>query len=75
MSLEGDQWVCNQCADSNTKAGKQSEVDKPRPLSASEIAEGKRKAKEDFEKQKRKNEADEAAQEEQARQKNRPRGG
>lgn len=76
MRFEDDQWVCDQCAASNTKAGKQREVDKPRPPTESAIEEGKRKARENFENQKRKNEADELEREEQERQKcPRPRGG
>jgi hypothetical protein len=76
MRFEDDQWVCDQCVASNTKAGKQREIDKPRPPTKSAIEEGKRKAREDFEKQKRKNEAEELEREEQERQNYpRPRGG
>lgn len=68
MRLEDDQWVCDQCVGGSGKAGKPPQVHKPRPPTENEIEEGKRKAREDFEKQKRKNEADELKRKEKERQ-------
>ena len=78
MRLENNQWICDQCAGSNTRAGKQREVDKPLSLSGSEIAEGMLKAREYFKKQKQEDEAnktEQKEQKEQERKNNRQRGG
>jgi hypothetical protein len=76
MNFDGQEWVCEKCSKGNTKAGKQREVHKPRPPTESEIAAGKKKAREEFEKQKREKEADKVDQEKRERQNyQRPRGG
>ena len=78
MRFEDDQWVCDQCIGGSGKAGKPQQVLKPRPPTENEIQikDGIRKAIETFEKQKRKNEADELKRKEQERQNYpRPRGG
>ena len=58
MRFEDDQLVCDQCVGGSGKAGRPQQVHKPQPMSKSELEEGKRRALEEFEKQKREIEKD-----------------
>ena len=63
MELVDREWVCDKCINF-TRAGKQQELDKPRPSTESETSLVKHKM-EESEMQVRKNDADAADQEEQ----------